>query len=600
MPRLLGATGAILLMAGVLACAPTTTREDPSHKIDHIVVLYQENHSFDNLYGGWGEVGGQHVNGLSDATPAKTTQLAQDGSPLGCFYQDDVNLTSPSPLPDTCTDFAHPARQSTPAAPQPVHSAFANKPWRIDDVIAATATTCATSGPPDDDVRAGTGAPGGCTHDLVHRFYQAQYQIDGGKEDHYVTGSDAVGLTMGYYDTTRLPIYTYLHSRNAPPYVIADNFFQGAFGGSFLNHQVFVSAQAPIFSGADRSGQTTGCAGGTAHCDLHSAVDAGGMPTSYPYYTPPAGTVQDQELTEAADSSGHCAASFPGAVPAPAGTLCGDYAVNTIQPFTQPYQPGTPVGKRLPLLHSANIGDELSAHGVSWAWYSGGWDNAAGNNGHDATHPLGAGWTAGLTSTTAGTCPATAVKNAVFPYCPDRLFQFHHQPLSYFTNFADDTPDRVQHLKDEQQFVEDVGRPGGLPAVSFVKPIGAENEHPGYASEPNGNSRLVELIKAIEHGPDAPHTMVIVTYDEFGGQWDHASPPGTPGNPGPHDAFGPGTRIPALIIWPGLRSGVDHTQHDTTSILATIEHRFGLPPLRGPDGKPTRDAYVADLFTALR
>jgi hypothetical protein len=45
---------------------------------------------------------------------------------------------------------------------------------------------------------------------------------------------------------------------------------------------------------------------------------------------------------------------------------------------------------------------------------------------------------------------------------------------------------------------------------------------------------------------------------------------------------------------------VDHTQHDTTSILATIEHRFGLPPLSGPDGKPTRDAYVADLFTALR
>ena len=47
----------------------------------------------------------------------------------------------------------------------------------------------------------GTGLPGGCTRDLVHRFYQEQYQLDGGKQDRYVTGSDAIGLTMGDYDT---------------------------------------------------------------------------------------------------------------------------------------------------------------------------------------------------------------------------------------------------------------------------------------------------------------------------------------------------------------------------------------------------------------
>ncbi|MGH3767522.1 MAG: alkaline phosphatase family protein [Pseudonocardiaceae bacterium] len=180
------------------------------------------------------------------------------------------------------------------------------------------------------------------------------------------------------------------------------------------------------------------------------------------------------------------------------------------------------------------------------------------------------------------------------------LFQFHHQPLGYFADFADGTAGRAQHLRDEQQFLRDVTRPGALPAVSFVKPIGAENEHPGYASEPNGNSHLVELIKTIENGPNASSTMIIVTYDEFGGQWDHVSPPGSAGNPGPHDTFGPGTRIPAVILAPSIKPGVDHTQHDTTSILATIEHRFGLPPLTGPDGRPTRDARVADLFTSLR
>ncbi|MGH3792492.1 MAG: alkaline phosphatase family protein, partial [Pseudonocardiaceae bacterium] len=446
-----------------------------------------------------------------------------------------------------------------------------------------------------------TGVPGGCTQDLVHRFYQVQYQIDGGKQDRYVTGSDAVGLVMGHYDTTRLPIYAYLHGTDAPGYVIADNFFQGSFGGSFLSHQMLVAAQAPIFAGADHSGQTMGCATGTAQCDRHSVVDVNGMPASYPYYTPPAGAVvQDQELTEAADASGRCAPSFAGAVPAPAGTLCGDYAVNTIQPFTQPYAPGTKVGKRLPLLHSANIGDSLSAHGVSWIWYSGGWDNATGNNGRDATHPLGAGWTAGPTGTATGSCAGPVAKDAVFPYCPAPLFQYHHQPLGYFAGYADGTPGRAQHLADEQKFLHDVARPGGLPAVSVVKPIGAENEHPGYASEPHGSSHLVELIRAIVNGPNAKHTMIIVTYDDFGGQWDHVSPPGTPGNPGPHDALGPGSRLPALILAPGITPGVDHTQHDTTSILATIEHRFRLPPLTGPDGRPTRDAQVTDLFTAWR
>jgi phospholipase C len=85
--------------------------------------------------------------------------------------------------------------------------------------------------------------------------------------------------------------------------------------------------------------------------------------------------------------------------------------------------------------------------------------------------------------------------------------------------------------------------------------------------------------------------MVVVTYDEFGGQWDHVSPPGQGNNNGPHDEWGPGTRIPALIISPFLRGNevVDHTQYDTTSILATLEERYGLAPLG------TRDAAVNSL-----
>src|SRR5690349_5932799 len=90
--------------------------------------------------------------------------------------------------------------------------------------------------------------------------------------------------------------------------------------------------------------------------------------------------------------------------------------------------------------------------------------------------------------------------------------------------------------------------------------------------------------------------MVVVTYDEFGGQWDHVTPPGQGGVAGPADLWGPGTRIPALVVSPFLRGNfvVDHAQHDTTSILATIEHRFGLAPLS------SRDAAVSDLTTVFQ
>src|ERR1044071_6754420 len=98
-----------------------------------------------------------------------------------------------------------------------------------------------------------------------------------------------------------------------------------------------------------------------------------------------------------------------------------------------------------------------------------------------------------------------------------------------------------RHLRDEAEFIARSGdsrRRCRLKPVSFIKPIGAENEHPGYASEHTGSDHLV-------------------------------SPPGQGAKtPGPSDNMGPSTRIPALILAPGLKRdfSVDHTSHDTTSI----------------------------------
>src|SRR3954452_8631387 len=196
--------------------------------VKHIVVIYEENHSFDNLYGGW-----EGVNGRRRADAAHTRQANQAGTPFTCLLQVDVNLTSP-PQPSTCKD-------ATTA--RPFVSAFPNAPFRIDVTgrIPMTARTCPAPGVfAPNGVRDPDGLPGGCTRDLVHRYYQEQYQLHGGRQPRYVTGSDAAGLPMGFYDTRALPIYRFLHGRRHPRYAIADKFFQGAFGGSFLNHQWLV------------------------------------------------------------------------------------------------------------------------------------------------------------------------------------------------------------------------------------------------------------------------------------------------------------------------------------------------------------------------
>ena len=95
------------IMVLVLVLAPTSSvsagdKSKPLGHFKHLVVIYEENHSFDNLYGKWGSVNGQHVIGLSDADAAHTTQIAQNGAAYQCLKQLDVNLTSPSPLPTTC------------------------------------------------------------------------------------------------------------------------------------------------------------------------------------------------------------------------------------------------------------------------------------------------------------------------------------------------------------------------------------------------------------------------------------------------------------------------------------------------------------------
>src|SRR6059036_3743646 len=122
-----------LVVAATAAIAATTGLAGDNQggsslaRINHIVVIYEENHSFDNLYGGW-----EGVNGLANADAAHTTQAKQNGSPYSCLYQDDVNL-QPAAGATSCDT----AINGTPYA-----SLFGNAPFRIDDFLHPEDTTC--------------------------------------------------------------------------------------------------------------------------------------------------------------------------------------------------------------------------------------------------------------------------------------------------------------------------------------------------------------------------------------------------------------------------------------------------------------------------
>jgi phospholipase C len=114
-----------------------------------------------------------------------------------------------------------------------------------------------------------------------------------------------------------------------------------------------------------------------------------------------------------------------------------------------------------------------------------------------------------------------------------------------------------------------------LPPVAFYKPQGNLNEHPGYAEVLDGDRHIAEVVDHLRREPQWAHMVVIVTYDENGGFWDHVAPP-------KGDRWGPGSRIPAIIVSPFAKKGfVDHTPYDTTSILRLITRRFELPMLPG-------------------
>jgi phospholipase C len=309
-------------------------------KIETIVVIYAENRSFDHLYGMF-----PGANGIANATPEQWTQRDHDGS--GLPY---LQVWSADGKPD-------PNMQRLP-----------NAPFRIDRP------------PVDKHADQVLISP-------IHAYYHSIEQIDGGKNDMFAAMSTAGGWVMGYFDGSNMKMWQW-----AKEYTLADNFFMGAFGGSFLNHQWLVCACTPVFKDAPDS--------------MRVRLDKDGRLLKKP------------DSPSAREGAVHVSSAGSDQI-TPDG-----YAVNTIQP---PYQPSAVApapdgpldlaepkgdkryGKPLPPQTAKTIGDTLSAKNVSWTWYAGGWNAALAD----------------------GRRPAGDKRSVIYARADGSLnFQPHHQPFN--------------------------------------------------------------------------------------------------------------------------------------------------------------------------
>lgn len=141
------------------------------------------------------------------------------------------------------------------------------------------------------------------------------------------------------------------------------------------------------------------------------------------------------------------------------------------------------------------------------------------------------------------------------------------------------------NIASDTQFITDA-QSGQLPAVSWMVPTTDGSEHPTN-STCNGENWTVEQINAVMQGPDWGSTAIFVVWDDFGGFYDHVSPPVS-------DQYGMGPRVPLLIISPYAKAGyISHTTYELSSFLKFTEERFGLSPLT------SRDASANDMLDSF-
>ncbi|MGV8918390.1 MAG: acid phosphatase [Pseudomonas sp.] len=467
-----------------------------------VVVIYAENRSFNNLFGNFPGV----EKPLAAVDPSAYKQRDRDGTLL-------------ETLPPAWGGILQVGPQTVDGVTYPVATQFQesllNEPYAL-------------KGPNGEDLPLSL-----VTRDLWHVFYQNQMQINGGKNDQFVAWADSGGLTMGHYAQTEYSLRLW---DVATEFVLCDNFFQGAFGGSFLNHQYLISAAVPFYP---------------------DVLNSPAKPQIATLMSDSPHEIRLKPLEKSPASAMTGPPQFGPSLLTPDG-----YAVNTMAPPYWPTwlrDPARPeyakpdvANTLVPQVHD-HIGDKLSKKNIDWAWYAGAWQATVDQ----------------------------FKDSAGIPKIPN--FQYHHQPFNYFKKQGPENPDeRARRLRDgglgdessTNKFLADA-QAGKLPPVTFYKPQGNLNMHAGYADVASGDRHITRVIKVLRNSPQWENMVIVICVDENGGWWDHVAPP-------KGDRWGPGTRIPAIVVSPFAKKGtVDHTVYDTASILRLITRVHGLEKLDG-------------------
>jgi len=478
-PRARFASLALVTLLGVLALLPGAAigaPATPATPIQHLVVIFQENITFDHYFATYpnaADPGGEPGFAAAPGTP-KVNGLSGD------LLTHNPNLANPQRL-----------------GPK-------------------QALTC----------------------DMNHEYTAEQKAADGGKLDRFVQETEGkpgkntaqfcpTGIVMGYYDgNTVTGLWTY-----AQRFAMSDNAFGTTFGPS-----------------------TTGALNLTAG-DTAGAVCG------------PADAVYQAAACASAPASA--------AAGAPTGTVYSD-----ADPYYDDCSKGGPADKSQTIAMSGpNVGDRLTAAGVTWGWFQGGFADCK------ATHVDQA------YDAAAGIDPATD-KSAIKDYNP------HHEPFQYFASTANPRhlrptspamigrTDQANHQYDLTDFWAAV-QGGVMPAVSFLKAPNYQDGHPGYSDPLDEQVFLADTLNRLQQTPEWASTAVVINYDDSDGWYDHVTGPLVNHSATALDAgcgattdgaparCGYGPRVPYLVISPYAKvNDVDHTVIDQTSTLRFIEDNW--------------------------
>ena len=196
---------------------------------------------------------------------------------------------------------------------------------------------------------------------------------------------------------------------------------------------------------------------------------------------------------------------------------------------------------------------------------------------------------------------------------PGSTFVDGDNTLLYFTQFASDAVLRGKGITPTFADFETDAAAGTLPQVSWLITPVALLEHPVQSTPVRGESVIARVVSALTGRPEVwAHTVLLLTYDENGGFFDHVTPPTAPaGTPGEYLTVSPlppfaqgvagpiglGPRVPLLVVSPFSRGGlVCSDVFDHTSLLRFLETRFGVEV---PNLSAWRRATCGDLTTAL-